>query len=321
MANTRRLFKSFYRLLLPVVVLFVISLTASSVWLVHRISVPPAAPYLVTPARYGQLSSRGAQITEETWQNNDGTTARGWLLRGAMNAPAVILLHSYGADRSYVLNLGVKLNEATDFTVLMPDLRGHGEAPPSTYTSFGGCEASDVQNAIAFLRGLRLDSRTPLVGQHIGLYGIEAGALAAIFAASEDASVTSVVLDSVPANSNTVLSHALSRRYPFASGVTSEVAGLGTFPFFYDGCYRRESSCTAAKALSNRHVLLLAGADFPELRRSTTELSSCFPDSSRLELKTDLNPSGYGIMNASLEQSEAYDQRVIGFFKSSLGGL
>jgi hypothetical protein len=32
-----------------------------------------------------------------------------------------------------------------------------------------------------------------------------------------------------------------------------------------------------------------------------------------------LNPSGYGITNASLEQSGAYDQRVIEFFKSSLG--
>jgi pimeloyl-ACP methyl ester carboxylesterase len=50
-------------------------------------------------------------------------------LRGAENAPAVVLLHRYGADRSHVLNLGVKLNEATNFTVLMPDARGHGEKP------------------------------------------------------------------------------------------------------------------------------------------------------------------------------------------------
>jgi hypothetical protein len=30
-----------------------------------------------------------------------------------------------------------------------------------------------------------------------------------------------------------------------------------------------------------------------------------------------LSPSGYSIMNASIEQAEGYDQRVIDFFKQS----
>jgi len=31
-----------------------------------------------------------------------------------------------------------------------------------------------------------------------------------------------------------------------------------------------------------------------------------------------LSPSGFSIINASLEQSEAYDQRLIDFFRNSL---
>ncbi|MCV4932829.1 hypothetical protein OFC23_30610, partial [Escherichia coli] len=77
----------------------------------------------MTPAKYGMLSSRGAQITDETFQGKGGVSLKAWLLRGDPNLPAVILLHRYGADRSYVLNLGVKLNEATNFTVFMPEQR------------------------------------------------------------------------------------------------------------------------------------------------------------------------------------------------------
>jgi hypothetical protein len=38
-----------------------------------------------------------------------------------------------------------------------------------------------------------------------------------------------------------------------------------------------------------------------------------------VESKTDLSPSGYSIINASLELSESYDQRVIDFFRQALG--
>ena len=319
MAVTKRLFKSFSRLLLPIVLLLSGALIASSIFLAQKASFAPKSNYLVTPEKYGQLSSRGAQITDETWQNADGSTARGWLLRGAPGAPAVILLHAYGADRSYVLNLGVKLNEATDFTILMPDQRGHGDTPHVKSTSFGGCETEDALAAIKFLRGLKPDGQTALLGQNIGIYGTEMGALAAVFAAGKDESVKSLVLDSVPNSSDDLQARATVKRYPFASFITTRVAWLGSYLFYYDGCYRRDSACDVAKNLNNRQVLLLAGADAPDFQTSTTTLSRCFPNSTKIETKTDLNPSGYNITNASLEQSEAYAQHVISFFKQSLG--
>ena len=242
MAGTKRLLKSFYRLILPVFILVIGSIIASSILLVQKASLTSKSNYLVTPAKYGQLSSRGAQITEETWQNTDGTAARGWLLRGSPNAPAVILLHAYGADRSYNLNLGVKLNEATDFTILMPDLRGHGDTPPVKTSSFGGCEAEDALAAIKFLRGLKPDGQTALVGQNIGIYGTEMGALVGVFTAAKDESIKALALDSVPANSDELLANATIKRYPFAGFLTTRLASLGTYMYFYDGCYRRDSA-------------------------------------------------------------------------------
>ncbi len=151
MAKTKRLIRSFYRLLFPVVLLVVAALITASIFLTRDISSPSHNTYLLTPEKYGRLSARGAQVTDETWANTDGTTARGWLLRGAKDAPAVILLHAYGADRSYVLNLGVKISEATNFTVLMPDLRGHGVNPNVKSSTFGGSEATDTISAIEYL--------------------------------------------------------------------------------------------------------------------------------------------------------------------------
>ena len=138
MAMSTRLAKSLSKLIFPAILLVIAAIAAASVWLTYRTARPHTAIYLVTPEKYGQLSSRGAQVTDETWTNKHGSSSRGWLLRGAEKSPAVILFHKYGADRSYVLNLAVKLNESTNFTVLMPDLRAHGENAPVKNTSFGG---------------------------------------------------------------------------------------------------------------------------------------------------------------------------------------
>ena len=321
MAKSIRLLKSFYRLLLPVVVLAIVAVTSASIWLVHETAHPVSAAYLVTPETYGMLSARGAQVTEENWRNKDATNSRGWLLRGAQDAPAVILLHKYGANRSHVLNLGVKLNEATNFTILMPDQRGHGQNPAVNYTSFGSCEADDTVAAIEFLRNLKTPEQFPLVGNDIGIYGLEMGGLAAIGAATKEGNVKALVLDSVPQSAEVMVASTVEKRFPFASSVTSKFAEYGTRPYFYEGCFRQETSCESAKQLAGRKVLLLGGLDSPTFQESTSKLSKCFPVGSSVESRTDLSPSGFSILNASLELSEAYDQRVIDFFRQSLGQM
>jgi pimeloyl-ACP methyl ester carboxylesterase len=228
------------------------------------------------------------------------------------------LLHHYGADRSHLLNLGVKLNEATDFTVLMPDLRGHGENPPVVKTSFGGCETEDALAAIKFLRELKTDADSPMVGQNIGIYGVELGAIAGLLTAAKDDGVKAFALDSVPNMSDSVLASAVEKRFPFAGFVTGKLAQNGTYLFYAGGCYNRNSLCDAAKTVENRNILLLAGTDSPALQDSTDKITKCLPDSNRIESKTDLNPSGFRMSNASVEQIGAYDLRIIEFFKRNL---
>lgn len=319
MPSTIRLFKSFVKLLLPVMLIVAIAIAAGSVWLVYTTARPVTTRYLVTPDKYGQLSSRAAQVTEENWPNLNGTTSRGWLLRGAENAPAVILLHRFGADRSHVLNLGVKLNESTNFTVLMPDLRGHGNGPPVPNSSFGGCEAEDLKGALEFVKNLKTPTQIKLVNDKIGIFGVEMGAMIAINAASGDQSIRALALDSVPGDSDALLEKSIDRRFPFASLATSKLAQLGTRLYYFDGCYQREPVCETALKIEDRSILLLAGLDAPEFQDPTSRLNKCFPATNRVLTKLDLSPSGFSIINASMEQSETYDQRLIDFFRENLG--
>ncbi|MBK6749255.1 MAG: hypothetical protein IPG67_04410 [Acidobacteria bacterium] len=318
MANSTRLFKSIFRLLFPVLLIIVAAVAGFSIWLVYKTARPQTAAYLVTPEKFGQLSSRAAQITDESWTNRDGSGARGWLLRAAENAPAVILFHKYGADRSYVLNLGVKLNESTNFTVLMPDLRAHGNDPKLKTCSFGGCETEDATAAVEFVRGLKTANQITLVGKDIGLYGVELGSLSALTTAAKDKTVKAIALDSVPERSDQLLEDAISRRFPFASNITAKFARLGTYLYFFDGCYKHESFCETARSIEDRKIMLLAGIDAQVFQESTGKLAKCFAGSNKIEQKLDLSPSGYSIINASLEQSESYDQRVIDFFRGAL---
>lgn len=321
MAKTKRLVKSIFRLLFPIILLLLIAATAASIWLVREISHPINMGYLVTPEKYGMLSSRGAQVTEETWQGKDGTTQKGWLLRGSQNLPAVILLHKYGANRSHVLNLGVKLNEATNFTILMPDLRGHGGEAGNQKCTFGGCESEDVLAMVDHLRGLKTPEQFQLIGGGVGIYGVEIGAISALAAAAANAEVRAIALDSTPAESDALLASVIGKRFPFASKVTEKLGQLGTYAYFYDSCYKRVSSCDLARQVANRSVLLLAGSDERDFQESTSKLGKCFPSSTKMDSKTDLSPSGMGILNASLETSEAYDQRVIDFFRNAFAPL
>lgn len=316
MPPRRRAGPKLIKALLPVVLLLLLSLAGLAAWLVYGASHPPLRSYLVTPEKFALLSDRGMKVTEETWPNRDGTSARGWLLRGAEGAPAVLLLHRYGADRSWLLNLGVKLNEATNMTVLLPDLRGHGENPPVNTSTFGTLETEDTLTAVEYLRSLKTAQNRPLAAS-IGLYGVELGAYAALQAALQNQAVQTLVLDSVPDTPDDILRAALKGHTGFDNPALNQLA-RGASRLYFFGNYRNESSCLSAERLKDRRVLLLAGEGSGALRASTETLAKCFPAGAAVEARTDLPLTGFTLAAASPEQGEVYDRRVIEFFRSNL---
>ncbi|HYY55760.1 MAG TPA: alpha/beta fold hydrolase [Pyrinomonadaceae bacterium] len=317
MSPRRRPGKKLLKAFLPVLFVLVLAMALVAGWIVYRATRPPRAAYLVTPETFSQLSARGLKAANETWANPDGTEARGWLLRGSEGAPAVLLLHGYGADRSHLFNLAVKLNETTNYTVLLPDLRGHGEDPPVNWTSLGGREAEDAAAALDYLRAIKTAQGRPLVGEPLGIYGVELGAYAALRAAGPNRSVRALALDSVPASPDSMLYVAMKENLGLENGLLRALARTGVRLYFL-GRYDNAAACAEAATLDNRQVLLLAGADASPLRDSTIALVQCFSKQAQVEAKTDLPLSGINQRSATGEQSETYDRRVIDFFDRAL---
>lgn len=315
MSPRRRPGKRILKWLLPILLVPALVLVAVVGWIVYSVTHPARRAYLVTPESFAQLSNRKA--TNETWRNHDGTEARGWLLRGIAGAPAIILLHRYDADRSWLLNLGVKLNETTNYTILLPDLRGHGIDPTISWTSFGTRETEDVIAALEYLRTLKTPQQEPLVGKTAGLYGVELGGYTALRAAAREPSVRALVLDSVPAAPNELLRTAVRERTGLDNGFLHWLVRGGT-RFYFFGNYDNLSSCESARTLADRRILLLAGDDAASLRDSTVALAGCFPQNNSVEIKSDLARTGFNITSATGEQSEAYDRRIIDFFDKAL---
>ena len=315
MSPRRKLIKRVVKSFLPILLVVVLAFAAVTVWIVHGITRPPRASYLVTPQTFSRVTGPMLKATDVTWTNHDGTQARGWLIRGAEGSPAVILLHRYGADRSWLLNLAVKLNETTNLTVLWPDLRGHGENPPVNRTLFGAIEGDDATAAIDYLHTLKTAGGKPQVAGPIGVYGVELGAYAALDAAKRYPEIRALVLDSAPASPDDLVRAATSGHAGMNNFLLQRMAtwGLRIYSF---GKYQSTPSCELARSLRDVRVLLLTGSEGDAWRTSTLELAKCINGS--VEVKKDLPVTGVSLPSATGEQEETYDRPVIEFFDKAL---
>ena len=309
----KRLVKSF----LPIVLVIGLAILGSLSYIVYCVTRPARRPYVVTPESFTQISGRAIKVTDETWTNNDGRRSRGWLLKGAEGAPAVVLLHRYGGDRSWLFNLGVKINETTNFTILWPDLRGHGVDPPVKWSALGAREGEDLYAALAFLRTLKSEKQQKLVGDMFGIYGVELGAYTALKAASYDEQIKVLVLDSLPSSPGKLLNSAVSN----CTGVNNSLVQFFSrtaMKAYLLGSFNNVESCNLARVLPGPRVLLLSGNDAGPLKQSTAEMQGCFPTPNNVEFRTDLPLSGFSLPSATGEQGEAYDRIVIDFFDRNL---
>ena len=317
MPAKRKLGKRLLRSLLPIVLVILVAVLGALSFMVYCVTRPAKGSYLVTPQTFSQISGPASKVSDETWTNRDGTNARGWLLKGAEGAPAVVLLHRYGADRSYGFNLGVKINETTGFTILWPDMRGHGLNPLVKWSSLSGTDDDDLLAALDFLRNLKSESKTKLVGDRFGVYGVELGAYAALKAAQHDSQIKVLVLDSIPRSSTELLDANVINCTGFDNRLIRYLAASATRVYML-GAYKPTSACDIAASLREERIMLLSGADAGYLIASTASLKSCFPNPANVDIRTDLPLSGLNLPSATGEQGEGYDRIVIDFFDKYL---
>ena len=309
----KRLIKSF----LPIALVIVLAVVGALSFIVYCVTRPTRRPYVVTPDSFSRISGRAIKVTDQTWTNRDGRNARGWLLKGAEGAPAVVLLHRYGGDRSWLFNLGVKINETTNFTVLWPDLRGHGEEPLIKWTALGALEGDDLLDALQYLRSLKSENQKTLVGERFGVYGVELGGYAALKAARTENQIRVLVLDSVARSPNDLLNTAVSNCVGLDNSFIQYLSRVAMRVYLL-GTYDNTDSCDFARTVRDQRVLLLSSPEAGNLREATASLQGCFPVPTNVETRTDLPLSGFNLPSATGEQGEAYDRVVIDFFDRNL---
>jgi pimeloyl-ACP methyl ester carboxylesterase len=299
------------------VLVIALAVIGSLSYVVYCVSRPAKRPYVVTPESFTQISGRAIKVTDENWPTQDGRRSRGWLLKGAEGAPAVVLLHRYSGDRSWLFNLGVKINETTNFTILWPDLRGHGETPLVNWTSLGSHDGDDLLAAIEFLRTLKSENQKKLVGEMFGVYGVELGAYTALKAATRESQVRTLVLDSVSSSPDELFNSAVANCTGLDNGFV-QFFSYTAMKLYLLGAFDDTPACDLARTVREPRILLLSGDDAGPLKKNTASLQGCFPVAGNVETRTDLPLSGFSLPSATGEQGEAYDRIVIDFFDRNL---
>lgn len=143
------------------------------------------APRIVETASLAQLGFTGHEVRLPTLR---GKHLFGWLLPWFENqpAPAVIVLHGWGANAEMMLPLARPL-QAAGFCVLLVDARNHGSSDADTFSSMPRF-AEDLDAAIDWLK-----IQPEALSGKIAVVGHSVGAAAALLSASRRHDLAGVI--------------------------------------------------------------------------------------------------------------------------------
>jgi len=256
---------------------------------------------------------------DEKWRNSDSTQTVGWLLSQGKQAPAVILTHGYGSNRSELLTLAFELWKS-GYNVLLYDMRGHGESPVK-WSGVGTYEREDVLSAIRFLRIQRTEAGQDLIDGRVGLYGVDLGGYVSIVASSQDPVVKAVAVDSVYPDVSHFMNHQLKTMLGADSNIANQLADshwtnqlndLGMQLYLM----RREDTAPAIESVSattGRKFLFIIGKNSGALADMTKDLYNQTKDPKQL---VEFDQSR--LIRLYDKASADYDARVVAFFKETM---
>jgi pimeloyl-ACP methyl ester carboxylesterase len=256
---------------------------------------------------------------DEKWKNSDSTESVGWFLSRGKPAPAVILSHAYGSNRSEILTLAFEIWKA-GYHVLVYDLRGHGENTVK-WSGLGTYEKDDLLSAIKYLKDKKNEAGQPLLDGRIGLYGVEMGGYISLVASSQDPAVKAVAVDSVYPDVIHFINYRLKSMVGTDSGManrlidaplTTRMTELAMQLYLM----RREDTAPAIEsvvAASGRRFLFITAKDTGAYETMTRDLHSATKDTKEL---VEVAQSRLGRLYD--KASSDYDARVVAFFQQAL---
>ncbi len=125
-----------------------------------RTMAPPQRPQPHTP------EDLGLPAEELALSSVNGTELRGWFIPVKGRAPAVVVLHGWGANSSLMLPLARPLHTA-GFHALFLDARNHGRSEHDDFSSMPRF-AEDLEVALEWLRERDEVTRIGVIGHSVG---------------------------------------------------------------------------------------------------------------------------------------------------------
>ena len=209
---------------------------------------PPRYPLHIPPSTYN------ADYEDVSFTTKDGILLKGWLVKPQQHqqkAPAVIICHGVGANKSDFTELAVLLSRR-GYWVLQFDFRAHGESE-GWRTSLGYHEQKDVAAAHAFLR-----ARPEVDGNRVGIYGFSLGGATAIMSAARTGGFGAVVSDSAFTSLSDQARSAITGFYHLPSFPFYYLSIFGYQLYFQTGVKQVDPERVVGK-LSPIPVLIIAG--------------------------------------------------------------
>lgn len=172
------------KFILPIMIIALIiagAYAGVSYYFSNKLLFPPLLSDEQLKAEYGpiDLTEAGLEAETVTFPSRDGDiTLSGWWIAAPNSDSAFILVHGRNSNKKAMVDYA-SFFAGRGTSVLLLDLRGHGESTPA-YTTFGDKERYDILGALDFLaqRGIGTDKK-------VGILGLSMGATAAYLAAMD----------------------------------------------------------------------------------------------------------------------------------------
>ena len=302
---------------IPAVLVLIVGVGALAFYTIHRLAHPTVTQLYGTPRDF-QIILEKPMWYDEKWKNSDATQSVGWFLSRDRAAPAIILSHGYGSNRSDLLTLAFELWKA-GYHVLVYDMRGHGESPVK-WSGLGTYEKDDLLSAVKFLKERKNESGQLLLDGRVGFYGVELGGYVSLVASAQDPMVKAVAVDSVYPD----VAHFINTRLKTIVGsngignrlVDSPWTGRLSELAMQVYLLRREDSAPAVESVSaatGRRFLFITAKDTGVYDTMTRELYDMTKSPKELvEVERSRMSRLYE------KSSSAYDARVVAFFQQAI---
>lgn len=245
---------------------------------------------------------------EVSIQTSDKKTITGWYIKSQKSDKVIILVHGLNSSRTFEFagrfsEFGAEMNRQ-GFSILMIDLRGHGQSSDSRLT-FGITERNDIIAAVNWLK------QKGFKPQKIGVLGVSMGSASVIGAAANDPDIAAIVIDSCYAEVYPIM----QKHWQTASGLP-EIFLPSTMMFGHLLTGHDPTSSKPVQEISSiapRPVLIIHSKVDPYTPvENAYKLKEAYPKAEYWETKAKEHPESYNT------DSKLYVEKVSDFFNRSL---